>query len=79
MKKMALMLLVLSLAGCGETEVVQTVEWYKTNTADRIATLEKCNNDPGGLALSANCENARNADKQLLNARKGYAPLPGRL
>lgn len=75
MKKTILTLMLLSLAACGDNEPVQTVDWYKTNTADRLVMLDKCRNDPGGTALSANCENARAADNQVKNARKGYAPL----
>ena len=40
------------LVGCGEKTPVQTVDWYKTHDAERLAMIEKCAANPGELAAS---------------------------
>lgn len=52
------------LAGCKKEkpgEVVQTVEWFKANEAERTDTLAKCTSNPGELAATPNCINASRA------------------
>lgn len=61
------------LAGCNKApvEAVQTVDWYKANQPERIATLARCANNPGELATTANCVNANRAEQaQAWSARK---------
>ncbi|WP_445659023.1 EexN family lipoprotein [Achromobacter sp. NCFB-sbj8-Ac1-l] len=60
------------LVGCGDTDPVQTVDWYKENTPDRLAMLEKCKANPGELAASANCINATTAANHLALDKRGY-------
>ena len=55
----------LTATGCGQSEPVQTADWYKANDAARKAMLEKCNNNPGELGGSPNCVNAAAAAHQL--------------
>lgn len=60
---LAIASLLAALAGCSES--TQTVEWYKEHEAERKTMLEKCRNNPGDLAASPNCVNARQAQKRL--------------
>lgn len=64
------------LAGCSESEPVQTVDWYKEHKAERLAMLEKCRDNPGEKQLTPNCTNAKQADKEVSNARRGYVLPP---
>ena len=79
MKYLFCMLFVLLLAGCGggdktaQTDVVQTVDWYKAHKAERLDMLKKCNNNPGQLALTPNCVNAAKAD-DMVDAEKRGVP-----
>ena len=55
MKKLNAILFVVAvalLAGCDEKETAQTVDWYKTQEAERLAMIKKCDANPGELALS---------------------------
>nr|WP_288467080.1 EexN family lipoprotein [uncultured Pseudomonas sp.] len=74
-KFFAVMIAVTSLIGCKESTPVQTVEWYTTHDAERLAMIEKCKNNPGELELSANCVNAQAAaDKKDLSRRGWIRP-----
>ena len=85
MKKFMLSLIIASaLAGCKQepVEVVQSVDWYKENTADRIERLAKCRDSPGELADTPNCINAEQADSLAEAAKRGglfekVEPMPG--
>lgn len=74
MKKLSVLLLAaaVTLVGCGEKEPVQTVDWYKANTPERLAMLEKCKANPGQLAASPNCINATTAADHLTVDKRGY-------
>ncbi len=64
MKRIILPLVIAStLAGCKQeqAEVVQSVDWYKENTTERIERLAKCRGNPGELADTPNCINAEQA------------------
>lgn len=62
----ALMFSVTVLAGCGESEVTQTVDYYKTHDIERKAMLENCRNEMGAkAAASDNCINATKANTAL--------------
>lgn len=54
---------IFGLTGCTKEalEPVQSVEWYKTHDAERIAMATKCHNNPGQLASTPNCINAQAA------------------
>ncbi len=76
MKKISIVLIVAAvLAGCGETTPVQTVDWYKTHDAERLAMIEKCAANPGELAASPNCINAKTAANHLVVDKRGYQKL----
>jgi hypothetical protein len=66
--------LVVVLTGCNETapapDPVQTVSWYKEHDAERNAMIAKCNDNPGELAMTPNCMNAKKADFQKELARR---------
>jgi len=58
-------------AGCTQEalEPVQTVEWYKTHEAERIAMATKCHNNPGQLEKTPNCINAQQAVSDIFMGR----------
>ena len=57
----------ISLTGCTKEafEPVNTVEWYKAHETEREAMLKKCLNNPGQLAETPNCVNAKEAASRL--------------
>lgn len=63
------------LVGCGEKTPVQTVDWYKTHDVERLAMIEKCAANPGELAASPNCINAKTAANHLTVDKRGYKKL----
>ena len=76
MKKISIVLIVAAvLAGCGEKTPVQTVDWYKTHEAERIAMIKECSANPGELAASPNCINAKTAANHLVVDKRGYQKL----
>lgn len=77
MKKLSALMYIsaVSLVGCGESLVVQTVDWYKTHDAERLAMIEKCASNPGELAASPNCINAKTAENHLIVDKRGYQKL----
>lgn len=77
MKKLTITLTfaALVLAGCNEVETVQSVDWYKSNNAERLAIIEKCNANPGQLEVTPNCINAKTAANQLAASKRGYSKL----
>ena len=82
MKKLSTLLLLaaVALAGCNETDPVQTVDWYKTNASERATMLAKCKANPGELAASPNCINANRAETAVDDAKRGglnVQPLQG--
>lgn len=77
MKKLSALLFfaAVALVGCGEKTPVQTVDWYKTHDAERLAMIEKCAANPGELAASPNCINAKTAANHLAVDKRGYQKL----
>jgi len=57
----------IALTGCTKEalEPINTVEWYKAHDAERDAMLTKCLNNPGQLAETPNCVNAKEAASRL--------------
>lgn len=57
----------ITLTGCTKEalEPVNTVEWYKAHEAEREAMLKKCLANPGQLAETPNCVNAKEAASRL--------------
>jgi hypothetical protein len=87
MKKLTVLLVVAGtlsvLAGCKEdkpaeapADVVQTVDWYKANKAERADVLAKCKANPGELAATPNCVNASRADSSSTWGAKGGGVSP---
>ncbi len=62
---------VIEVAGCTKEALdpVQTVEWYKTHEAERIAMATKCHNNPGQLEKTPNCINAQQAMSDVFMGR----------
>ena len=75
LKKFSL-LTCLALGACSDTEPTQTVAWYKEHAPERAEMLAGCRANVGERSLAPNCVNAQQAQKELDNARSGYAPLP---
>ena len=74
MKRIPALLLITTsiLAGCERQESVQTVDWYKANTSERLKVLERCKASPGELSISANCINASSAANAIKLELRGY-------
>lgn len=64
---MVLVVGLMVLVGCKEDQPASamTVDWYKTNEQARKEMLVKCNNNPGELAATADCVNARKANSDI--------------
>lgn len=62
---------VLGIVGCTQEALdpVQTVAWYKTHEAERIAMATKCHNNPGQLEKTPNCINAQQAVDDIAMGR----------
>lgn len=58
----------ISLAGCGTSDPVHDVPWYKSHDKQRTAMVTKCKADPGELGNTPNCVNAQKAQSELLLA-----------
>lgn len=74
MKKIMLSLIIaFALAGCKQeqAEVIQSVDWYKENTAERVERLAKCRASPGELADTPNCINAEQAESLADATKRG--------
>lgn len=67
-----LMIVIATLSGCGKHEPVQTVDWYKANAPERLKVLERCKANPGELALTPNCVNAKTAANALVLENREY-------
>jgi hypothetical protein len=66
MKKFLVLMVMFSVAGCnGLSEPVQSVDWYKEHKIERAERLAACRANPGELALTANCVNAKSAQDQI--------------
>jgi hypothetical protein len=70
-----LFVMAMVLAGCNEEETVQTVDWYKAHETERLSMIKKCDANPGELALSPNCINAKKAGNQITVDKRGYQKL----
>jgi len=55
----------LALAGCGSNVTAQSADWYKDHGPERGAMLAKCDADPGQLAATADCINAKSAQEAV--------------
>ena len=77
MKKLSALLFIaaVTLVGCGDKDPVQTVDWYKAHETERLSMIEKCDANPGELALSPNCINAKKAGNQITVDKRGYQKL----
>lgn len=74
MKRIILpMVIVSALAGCKleQVEAIQSVDWYKENTNERIERLAKCRANPGELADTPNCINAEQAESLADTSKRG--------
>ncbi|WP_285260586.1 EexN family lipoprotein [Halopseudomonas bauzanensis] len=74
MKRIILPLVIAcTLAGCKQeqAEAIQSVDWYKENTNERIERLAKCRANPGELADTPNCINAEQAASLADTSKRG--------
>lgn len=60
-----------ALSGCGDSKT-HDVDWYKKHDVERTSVISSCSNSPGTLAISPNCVNAKQAEVQLANSRRGW-------
>jgi hypothetical protein len=47
---------------------VQSVEWYKGRDAERMEVIRECKANPDKLNKTQNCINAKQANREILNA-----------
>jgi hypothetical protein len=70
--KLRTLALTVSLAALGATPALaaaaHTVPWYLSNTSVRTTTLATCNADPGDLARTPDCINARAAEQYAMDS-----------
>ena len=59
-------LIAFSLIGCAEE--VKTVQWYKEHPEEMKQYIDKCKDNPGELAATPNCINAKKASASLERA-----------
>ncbi len=54
---------VLGLVACAPSSPasIRTVDYYRAHSPERAAELARCGNDPGELAATVSCVNAREA------------------
>ena len=64
--------LLVILQGCNGNTPAQTVEWYKSHKQERQSMLSKCKSSPGENTLLPDCVNARQAENEIKNARRGW-------
>jgi hypothetical protein len=68
----------ISAAGCAPApdRAQHTVEAYRNDPELRRQELERCTNDPGTLKSSADCANAREAERSIgVGSLRDLAPL----
>lgn len=53
--------LVLAVTGCSPDQARYTVDEYRADATLRHSQMERCKNDPGSLAKTPDCINARQA------------------
>jgi hypothetical protein len=64
----------IALAGCSPERARYTVDEYRADATLRHAQMEKCKGDPGSLAKTPDCINARQA--AALEDRVGLRDVP---
>lgn len=76
MRKMIQAFAILTLSSCTfeRPEERRTVEYYRAHPQEREARILECKNDPGGLAHTPNCVNARQAAR--LEGPRSFRDLP---
>jgi len=70
--------MVFALSGCTEqAEPVQTVDWYKEHKEEREAMVQRCQNNPGEIAMTPNCINSVQAASDI--QREEISSVSGRV
>ena len=59
------------LSACHSTEPTHSVEWFAENPEALKAAIAKCNGNPGELAATPNCVNAKRAQAKITWEAKG--------
>ena len=70
-----ILLIIFLLNGCFDNsektkEEIHTVDWFLNNLSVLDDTLKKCNNNPGELLKTPNCQNAYIAKEKRLRRGK---------
>jgi hypothetical protein len=76
--RLGLVVTILSTAACAPApdRAAHTVEEYRRDTTLRASEMRGCVNDPGGLGRSADCVNAREAERQVgIGSLRDLPPL----
>ena len=59
------------LSACHSTEPTHSVEWFVEHRQELKDTVAKCNSNPGELAATPNCVNAKRAQGKIAWEAKG--------
>lgn len=59
------------LSACHSTEPTHSVEWFIEHRQELKDTVAKCNGNPGELAATPNCINAKRAQGKIAWEAKG--------
>ena len=68
---LGLIALAVALAACHSTEPTRSVEWFIEHPEDLKAAIARCNGNPGELAATPNCINAKRAQGKITWEAKG--------
>lgn len=68
---LGLIVAVCTLSACHSTEPTRSVEWFVEHRQELKAALAKCDGNPGELAATPNCINAKRAQGKITWEAKG--------
>lgn len=71
----AIAMVSLVMVGCDKQEEQHSVSYYQEHKEERAKKIAECNENIGGIGLTPNCQNAKQADYADLMGDKN-APSP---
>lgn len=69
-KPMAAFVALVAIALTGCEKELQSVEWYKAHDIERMEIIRECKAYADKLSKTQNCVNAKQANREILNAGK---------
>ena len=77
MKKQTCLLMLttsLLLSGCGQSEPTHDVQYYLDHPDEMNTKIKQCENNPGELMKTPNCQNAMEAHSKKMLSGEGEMP-----